>query len=142
MASQKQAALTKARERRVALDRNRASRDSRVEQAAAKVFVLLEDYAEAQTAMQEASTGVGKALRELLEEGITVDGVAELCELEVGEVRRLLRAAAPAPAETVSVTQLRAAAPPGDGGPSGDGPAVGATPAAEGEAAGAGRRAE
>ena len=141
MASQKQAALTKARERRVALDRNRAARDNRVEQAAAKVFVLLEQHADAETAMQEASAGVSKALRELIGEGLTVDGVAELCELEVGEVRRLLRTAAPAPAETASVTQLRAAAPPGDGGPA-DGPAVGAAPAAEGEAAGAGRRAE
>ncbi len=137
MASQKQAALTKARERRVALDRNRAARDNRVEQAAAKVFVLLEQHAAAEQAMQEANAGVGKALRELLEEGITVDGVAELCELEVGEVRRLIRAATPAPAESASVTQLRPSATT-----SGGGPADGAAAAAEGEAAGAARRAE
>ncbi len=136
MASQKQAALNKARERRVALDRDRAARDNRVEQAAAKVFVLFEQHAAAEQAMQDAHAGVGKALRELLEEGITVDGVAELCELEVGEVRRLSRSATPAPAETASVTQLRPSATTSDG------PAAGAAVAAEGEAAGAARRAE
>lgn len=135
MASQKQAALNKARERRVALDRDRAARDNRVEQAAAKVFVLLEQHAEAERAMQDAHAGVGKALRELLEEGITVDGVAELCELEVGEVRRLSRAATPAPAESASVTQLRPSPMTSDG-------TASAAGAAEGEAAGAARRAE
>lgn len=134
MASQKQAALNKARERRVALDRDRAARDNRVEQAAAKVFVLLEQHAEAERAMQDAHAGVGKALRELLEEGITVDGVAELCELEVGEVRRLSRAATPVPAGA-SVTQLRPSPMTSDG-------TASAAAAAEGEAAGAARRAE
>ena len=137
MASQKQAALNKARERRVALDRNRAARDNRVEQAAAKVFVLIEQHHAAEAAMQEASTGVGKALRELLEEGITVDGVAELCELEVAEVRRLVRTPTPAAAQAASVTQLRPLGPTGEGGA-----ADGAAAAVEGEVASAERRAE
>ncbi len=43
MASTKQAALAKARQRRLALDQDRAARDSRVELAAAEVYVLIEE---------------------------------------------------------------------------------------------------
>ncbi len=140
MASSKQAALSRARERRVALDRDRAARDNRVEQAAARVFVLREQHAAAAQAMQKTNTEVGKALRELLEEGIGLAGVAELCELDVGQVRRLVRTATSAPAEAASVTQLRPSTPPQPGDP-----AAGSQPAAiaaEEEAAGAGRRAQ
>ncbi len=96
MANLKQAALVKARERRVALDRDRAARDGRVEQAAARVFVLLEQRVAAQVAMLAADAGIGQALRELVEEGIPTEGVAQLCELEVAEVRRLVRTSPPA----------------------------------------------
>ncbi len=140
MAGQKQAALNKARERRVALDRDRAARDDRVEQAAARVFLLLEQHDAAEQAMQKANTETAKELRKLLEEGITLDGVAELCELEVAHVRRLVRTATSAPTETASVTQLRPPAPPQP-----VDPVVGSKPAstaAEQEATGAGRRAQ
>ncbi len=85
MAGQKQAALSRARQRRVTLDRDRAARDNRVEQAAARVFLLLEQQDAAEQAMQTANTEIAAALRELLEEGIALDGVAQLCELEVAE---------------------------------------------------------
>lgn len=50
MASVQQTALAKARERRVALDRDRAARDNRAVPAAAQVFVLLEQHAAAERA--------------------------------------------------------------------------------------------
>ena len=139
MAGQKQAALSRARQRRVALDRDRAARDNRVEQAAARVFLLLEQHAAAERAMKEAKTEVGQTLRELLEEGIALDGVAQLCELEVAEVRRLTRTATSHPATAAGVTQLRqaTAAQPGDRSADSQ-PAL----AAEQEAAGACRRAQ
>lgn len=89
--------------------------------------------------MNKANTEVGQALRELLEEGIDLNGVAELCELEVAEVRRLVRTATSAPAEAASVTQLRPSTPPQPGNP-----AAGSKPAAtaDEEAAGAGGRAQ
>ncbi len=139
MAGQKQSALSRARERRVALDRDRAARDNRVEQAAARVFLLLEQHTAAEQAMQAANTEIAAALRELLAEGIALDGVAQLCDLEVAEVRRLVRTATSAQTEAAaSVTQLRPPTPPQPGDPpAGSKPAA---PAAEQEAAGASRR--
>ncbi len=102
MASTKQAALAKARQRRVALDQDRAARDSRVEQAAADVYVLIEDRSAAEQAVQAANVAIGAVLRRLLEqESLTLDGVAQLCELELAEVRRLTRTSTP-PAAAVS----------------------------------------
>jgi hypothetical protein len=112
MASTKQAALAKARQRRVALDQDRAARDSRVELAAAEVYVLIENRSAAEQAVQAANVAIGAVLRRLIEqESLTLDGVAQLCELELAEVRRLTRTAAmtPAPPGTAaeaSVTEI------------------------------------
>jgi hypothetical protein len=109
----KQAALAKARQRRVALDQDRAARDSRVELAAAEVYVLVEDRATAEQAVQTANGAIGVVLLRLLEqESLSLDGVAQLCELEPAEVRRLTRTAAttPAPSGTAAeatVSELR-----------------------------------
>ena len=91
MANVKRAALVKARERRLALDRDRESRDSRVEQAAARVFLGVEQRDVAELAVLDASVGIGKALLELLAERIAVEDVAQLCNLNTAEVRRLVR---------------------------------------------------
>lgn len=153
MPSLKQTALAKARQRRVELDRDRAARDSRVEQCAARVFVLLEQQAAAERAKQQANAGIGQALRELLTDGVTVDGAAELCELDLADVRRLLRTAGPAvtpggpepnhpqPSESGSgtVTQLQPAVPA----PAGElSAATGVATSGEKEVAGAARRAQ
>lgn len=164
MANVKRAALAKARERRVALDRDRESRDSRVEQAAARVFLGVEQRDAAERAVHDANLGIGKALLELLAERIAVEDVAELCDLDTSEVRRLVRlpplaaagagaaqadAAAPAGAADgatstndgagpATVTQLRRRPPDADV----DAVAVAAPVPADGEAAGAARRAE
>lgn len=121
MASTKQTALARARARRVELDRDRAARDNRVEQAAARVFVLLDERAAAERKIAAGNAGIGRELRALTGEGLAVEAVAELCDLEVADVRRLLRTPAGvgeggAPAgtadstATASVTHLRFAA--------------------------------
>lgn len=97
MASPKQAALAKARARRLALDEHRADRDRRVEDTTAQILVLLEERAAAEAAVQQANARIATGLRTLLDqEAITVEGVSQLCALTVNEVRRLSRAAAAA----------------------------------------------
>ncbi len=117
MASTKQAALAKARQRRLALDQDRAARDSRVELAAAEVYVLIEERVASKRAMQTANAAIGAVLRRLCEqEGLSVDGVGRLCELEPAEVRRLTRTAAtpPAPPETVAAATVAELRPTSD----------------------------
>jgi len=91
----KRAALTRARQRRVELDRDRAQRDRRVEASAAQVFVLVEQRNRAQQVVQDLDVALGAALRELQQEGLTVPDVACLCELRDHDVRRLSRLPAP-----------------------------------------------
>ena len=91
MANVKRLALAKARERRVALDRDRQARDGRVEQAAARVFLGVELREGAERAVHDANVGIGRALLELLAERIALEDVAKLCDLDTSEVRRLVR---------------------------------------------------
>ena len=167
MANVKRAALVKARERRVALDRDRQARDSRVEQAAARVFLGVELREDAEAAVHDANVGIGRALLELLAERITLEDVAELCDLDTSEVRRLVRLpalagggaeaaqhdeAAGAVGETAgrritgpaTVPQLRRRPPEADADINAGGAAapVEVPVPVEGEAAGAARRAE
>ena len=171
MGNVKRVALAKARERRVALDRDRESRDSRVEQAAARVFLGVQLREDAERAVHDANVGIGRALLELLAERIALEDVAELCDLDTSEVRRLVRLPAPAgggaeaaqhdaaaaaggetagrrKAGPATVTQLRRRSPEADT-DVGDGDALVAAAAqvevpvpVEGEAAGAASRAE
>ena len=112
MANVKRAALVKARERRVALDRDRQARDSRFEQAAARVFLGVEQRHVAERAVHDANVGIGKALLELLAERIALEDIAQLCDLDNAEVRRLVRL--PALAEgSAGTAQPGVAAPAG-----------------------------
>lgn len=91
MANLRQAALVRARHKRVELDRDRAARDGRIEAAAAEVFVQQQARADAEQAVVQADVEIGGALRLLLEDGLTVEAAAQLCDLTVAEVRRLTR---------------------------------------------------
>ncbi len=94
--SSRQQAMTKARERRTALDQDRAARDRRVEEATAQVLLQLQERAAAEQAVQVANAQIGVVLRRLLDdEGIAAHGVGGLVELTVSEVRRLARAVPP-----------------------------------------------
>jgi len=93
IAKSQQQARAKARQRRIALDHDRAIRDERVEAAAGEVFLALAERADAWDRVQAAEIRAGDALQRILAEGIKADGVAQLCDLPVGEVHRLRRAA-------------------------------------------------
>ncbi len=95
---QQATALAKARERRRALDRARDEQDQRIEEAAAEALVALELRVDAERALKYSTSQLGEALIVLLSEGVSMDKAAALVELEVPEVRRLVRAAAPAAA--------------------------------------------
>jgi hypothetical protein len=96
-----QAARVKARERRLAMERDRAARDSRIEDAAAAVFAALALKTEAERTCTAADERVAHGLGRLLEEGLTTHQAAQLCDVTTGAAQRLLRrhAARPATAE-------------------------------------------
>ena len=91
--SRQAAALTKARERRRALDAARDKHDRRVEEAAAEALVALEARREAERALEAATAALGETLRTLLAEDVPVERAAALLELNTAEVRRLMKAA-------------------------------------------------
>jgi hypothetical protein len=87
----KQQALAKARARRVAMDADRDARDRRVEEATAEVLVLLAERTRAEQEIGRTNRAVADALQLVLAEGVSVEAAANLVDLEVGEVRRLVR---------------------------------------------------
>ena len=96
-----QAARVKARERRLAMERDRAARDSRIEDAAAAVFAALASRTDAERATTAADERVAGGLRRLVGEGLTTHQAAQLCDLTAGAAQKLLRrhVATPATAE-------------------------------------------
>ena len=89
--SRQAAALTKARERRRALDAARDEQDRRVEEATAAALVALEARREAEQALQAATAALGETLRTLLAEDVSTERAAALLELDTAEVRRLTK---------------------------------------------------
>jgi hypothetical protein len=97
--SRQAAALTKARERRRALDAARDEHDRRIEQATAEALVALEAWSEAEQTLAAATAALSEALRTLLAEDVPAERAAALLELDTAEVRRLTKAAdRPSPA--------------------------------------------
>ena len=90
--SRQAAALTKARERRRALDAARDEHDRRVEEATAEALVALEARSEAEQALAVATAALGETLRTLLAEDVPAERAAALLELDSAEVRRLTKA--------------------------------------------------
>jgi hypothetical protein len=99
--SKQASALAKARERRRALDKARDEQDQRIEEATAAAMVALEGRADAERALEIATSQAGEALKVLLAEDVPAEKAGALLELDVTEVRRLVKAA---PAE-VAATQ-------------------------------------
>lgn len=91
--SKQASALAKARERRRALDKARDDQDQRIEEATAAAMVALEVRGEAKLALYAATGQVGEALKMLLAEDVSAEKAAALLELDVTEVRRLVKAA-------------------------------------------------
>ena len=89
--SRQAAALTKARERRRAVDAARDEHDRRVEEATAEALVALEARSEAEQALAVATAALVETLRTLLAEDVPVERAAALLELDTAEVRRLTK---------------------------------------------------
>jgi hypothetical protein len=81
-----QQARTKARQRRIALDYDRATRDTRVEASAAQAILALAACENAARQVRAAEVRAGDALQRVIDQGIKVSGVAQLCDVPVGEV--------------------------------------------------------
>lgn len=96
----KQAALRKAREKRLALDADRDVRDRRIEDATADVLVLVDERVESEAALARINEQIGAGLRRLLDEGVRVEEAAELGGLDTAEVRRLTKPPSAAGDET------------------------------------------
>ncbi|WP_092195864.1 hypothetical protein [Blastococcus tunisiensis] len=97
--SRQAAALTKARERRRALDAARDEQDRRVEEATAEALVALEARREAEQGLQAATATLAETLRALLAEDVSAERAAALLELDTAEIRRLTKTAdRPSPA--------------------------------------------
>src|SRR5471030_1527270 len=93
VAKLEQQARTKARQRRIAMDYDRATRDKRVEANAAEAILALGEREDALRQVRAAEVRAGDALQRIIAEDVKVGGVAQLCDLSVGEVQRLRRAA-------------------------------------------------
>ena len=89
--SRQASALTKARERRRALDAARDEHDRRIEEATAEALVALEARSEAEQALASATAALGETLRTLLAEDVPAERAAALLELDAAEVRRLTK---------------------------------------------------
>jgi len=79
------------------------------------VFVLLGKRAEVERGVAETNAAIGRALRQVLEEGVGVDAAAQLVDLDAAEVRRLTKPTAKASATptTEAATGARLANRPG-----------------------------
>ena len=112
--SKQAGALAKARERRRALDKTRDAQDQRIEEATAGALVALEARADAESALEAATGQAGEALKVLkvlkvlLAEDVAAEKAAALLELDVAEVRRLVKAA---PAQVAEPQPGRASGP-------------------------------
>ena len=93
VAKLEQQARTKARQRRIAMDYDRATRDKRVEATAAEAILALGARDDAAGLVRAAEVQAGDALQQIIAEGVKVGGVAQLCDLSVGEVQRFRHAA-------------------------------------------------
>ncbi|WP_375502672.1 hypothetical protein [uncultured Jatrophihabitans sp.] len=95
----KQSALKLASDRRRELDRARGEQDKRIEEATASTLVALQVREDAERALEAAQAEVGESLRKMLAEDVSVERAAALLDLDVTEVRRLMKAA-PTESET------------------------------------------
>lgn len=91
----RQAALLRARERRRALDTERDAADQRIRESVAAAQRALDARADASAALKVATGLVAAEVRRLRSDGVNAQRTAALLELDVVEVRRLLRQPVP-----------------------------------------------
>ena len=86
-----QTARQKARERRIALEAETKARNDRIENWTAAVFTGVEERDRALQAAASAEDAMAGGLIGLAGEGLTTSEVADLCEMTVGEVQKLMK---------------------------------------------------
>lgn len=91
IAKLEQQARTKARQRRIAMDYDRATGDKRVEATAAEAILALGVRDDAVRQVRAAEAHAGDALGRIIDQGVKVGGLPQLCDLSVGEVQRCAR---------------------------------------------------
>ena len=87
------AARQRARERRLALDKDRIAREDRIDTAVGDYELVRAEYAAARDALAAAERKVAGAVAAVLAEGEPAERVAALCEISPAEVRRLAKLA-------------------------------------------------
>jgi DNA-directed RNA polymerase specialized sigma24 family protein len=112
-ADERAARLARARQRRLELEKGRAERDARIDQAVADVYLAQEERARALAAVDRADTKIGAAITLVLAEGVPIAQVADLTELRVKQVQKLK--AGPVEAMTVASTKTAPIGAPGPG---------------------------
>ena len=105
----------RAREAKAKVDARRAERDQRISQVQTEFFIALAEREEAEEAIARAEDNMARAVQALTASDlkVSVDDVADLCELTTSEVRSLKKRAL-------------------SSGESGDADAEGSAPASEG----------
>ena len=121
----REAARKQARERRLALDRERDARDARIEEATTVAILAIEARGDAEDArvaaiahadavIAAAAAQVGTALIDIKSEDVTAERVATLVDLPLTEVNKLIKEATklarPAPVEVPLASEASASA--------------------------------
>ncbi len=86
-----QTARQKARERRVALEAETKTRNDRIETWAAATFTGMGERDRALHVAASAEDAMADGLIGLVGEGLTTNEAADLCELTLGEVQKLMK---------------------------------------------------
>lgn len=87
-------ARERARAAKAKVDARRAERDAQIEAQQTAWFVALEDRSAALEKVDEAEQTMGRAVTQLLDIGLGVGEVAELCDTTPAEVRAMKKATA------------------------------------------------
>ena len=111
-ADERAARLARARQRRLELEKGRAERDARIDQAVADVYLAQDEREAAVAAVGRAEGKIGDAIGQVMAEGVRMAQVAELVKLSVNQVQKL-RAAAVGVRDSVSTKTALAASSAG-----------------------------
>jgi hypothetical protein len=96
VASTGQTAKQRAREKILAVQKAAREREARIEAAVTGFYSARDDAAEAAAKLAASEQSQGLFIETILAEGEAAESVAELCDIDQPELRRLSKAAKPA----------------------------------------------
>lgn len=88
-AAEREARIAKARQRRLELDKDRAARDARVDQAVADAYLAQDERAASARSVKAADVKIGAAIMRILAEGMPLAQAADLLELTANHAQKL-----------------------------------------------------